>query len=42
MDANSLQLSMTPDGELLAASSGADGPSLTVQRDTFDTGYRAS
>jgi hypothetical protein len=42
MDATSLQLSTTPDGELLAASVGTDGPSFRVERDTFDTGYRAT
>ena len=36
-----LQMSMSPDGHLLTASSGENGPSLTVERDTFDSGYRA-
>jgi hypothetical protein len=42
MSASPLQLMTTPNGDLLSASVGGDGPSLTVARDTFDTGLRSS
>jgi hypothetical protein len=42
MSANSLQLSTSPGGDLLAASIDGDGPSLTVERDTVDDGFSAT
>jgi len=42
MSPTPLQLSTSPDGDLLSASSTTGGPSLTVAQDTFDTGFRAT
>jgi hypothetical protein len=42
MSATPLQLSTTPNGDLLTASSPDDGPSLTLTQDTFDTGFRST
>jgi hypothetical protein len=42
MSANSLQLLTSPEGHLLSAAAEGDGPSLTVERDTVDSGFQAT